>query len=65
MTEYPVTGSGYGLQLIEVMSALQAGRQGSAIMPLAESLSIMKTLDAIRAAVGLVYPQEVRGGPAC
>jgi predicted dehydrogenase len=65
VSEYPVTGSGYAPQLIEVMSALRAGRQESPIIPLAESLSIMKTLDAIRAAVGLVYPQEVRGGRPC
>jgi predicted dehydrogenase len=58
VVEYPVVGSGYRYELLEVMSAIAAGRRESVVMPLNESLSIMKTLDSIRAAVGLVYPQE-------
>jgi hypothetical protein len=33
-------------------------RPGELLMPLAESLSIMQTLDAIRAELGLRFPTE-------
>lgn len=56
--EFPVEGSGYGAQLAEVCAALRAGRTESAIMPVAESVSIMRTLDAVRAELGLRYPAE-------
>jgi len=42
----------------EVMACLEAGRLESPIMPLDESLTIMKTMDAIRKQIGLVYPDE-------
>jgi predicted dehydrogenase len=60
-TEYPVAGSGYAPQLLEVMAVLAQGRRESAIMPLAETVGVMRTLDAIRAALGLKYPQEADG----
>jgi hypothetical protein len=40
------------------MNCLRQGRLESAIMPLDETLSIMKTLDAVRAPWGLRYPGE-------
>ncbi len=46
--DYPVVGSGYGYQAIEVMAALRAGRTESEIMPLEETLSIMDTMDEVR-----------------
>lgn len=58
--EHPVAGSGYRAELVEVMCTLAAGRKESPVMPLSESLSIMKTLDSIRTSVGLVYPQDLR-----
>jgi len=58
VVEYPIEGTGYRGELLEVMSALAAGRKESVVMSLNESLSIMKTLDSIRAAIGLVYPGE-------
>jgi len=56
--EYPVAGSGYGPQLLEVMAAVRGGRLESALMPLAETVAILRTLDAVRAALGLRYPGE-------
>jgi hypothetical protein len=38
------------------MDCLRQGRQESAMMPLEETLSIMRTLDAARALWGLRYP---------
>ena len=58
LSEHPVTGSGYRGELVEVMSALASGRRESLVMPLHETLSIMQTLDTVRATIGLVYPQE-------
>jgi predicted dehydrogenase len=56
--EYPIDGSGYGYQVLEVAGALRAGRTESDVMPLAESLSVMKTLDEVRRQIGLAYPGE-------
>ena len=62
VSEHPVAGSGYASQLLEVMGALRQRRLESAIMPLAETLTVMRALDSIRASLGLKYPQEL-GGP--
>jgi len=56
----PIQGSGYGYQLREVAAALAAGRIESDIMPLSESLSIMRTMDVVRDQIGLRYPFEFR-----
>ncbi len=58
VSEHPIVGSGYGAQLQEVMGALRQGRLESAVMPLAETVAVMRTLDSIRASLGLRYPQE-------
>ena len=57
-TEFPISGSGYRYQIREVADALRTGRRESAIMPLDETLSIMRTMDAIRAQIGLRYDGE-------
>jgi predicted dehydrogenase len=54
----PYTGNGYQYEAAEFMNCLREGRLESAIMPLDETLSIMKTLDAARAPWGLRYPGE-------
>jgi predicted dehydrogenase len=46
--EYPIEGTGYGLQALEVMAALREGRTESTVMPLIETLSIMQTMDEVR-----------------
>jgi predicted dehydrogenase len=51
-------GDGYHYQAIEVMRCLRAGALESPVMPLAETLSVMRTLDAVRAQLGLRYPTE-------
>jgi len=56
--DHPVEGSGYGPQLLEVMAAVRQGRLESALMPLAETVAVLHTMDAARAALGLRFPQE-------
>ena len=58
LIEMPFTGNGYNYEAIEVMSCLRADKLESDIMPLDETLSIMQTLDNIRAQWGLRYPME-------
>lgn len=60
VTAYPVDGSGYGQQLEAVGRALAAGERECAAMPLDETLSIMRTLDTVRARLGMTYPHETR-----
>ena len=56
--EVPFTGNGYNYQATEVANCLRSGKLESEIMPLDETLSIMQTLDEIRAQWGLRYPME-------
>jgi hypothetical protein len=42
------------------MACLRQGKLESSIMPLDETIEIMKTLDAIRKQWGLKYPAEVK-----
>jgi predicted dehydrogenase len=56
--ELPADGNGYHYQAIEVMQCLRAGATESATMPLAETLEILRTLDALRAHFGVTYPGE-------
>ena len=56
--EFPFAGNGYQLEAAEVMRCLRAGELESRVMPLDETLSIMRTLDALRAQWGLRYPMD-------
>jgi len=56
--DFPLEGNGYEYEAQEVMACLRSGKLESPLMPLDESLSIMKTLNAIRAQWGLKYPME-------
>jgi predicted dehydrogenase len=56
--DFPTTGDGYEYEAQEVMDCLRSGKLESPLMPLDESLSIMETLDSIRAQWGLKYPME-------
>jgi predicted dehydrogenase len=51
-------GNGYNYEAAEVMRCLRAGRAESEVMPLDESLAIMRTMDELRAEWGLRYPSE-------
>jgi Predicted dehydrogenases and related proteins len=60
--EEPVTftddreARGFNFEAEEAMRCLREGRKESAVMPLDETLAIMKTLDALRAQWNLTYP---------
>jgi predicted dehydrogenase len=57
----PYRGNGLQCQADEVMRCLRAGLLESPVLPWAETLSIMETMDSIRAQWGLVYPSEKIG----
>lgn len=56
--DLPYTGNGYNYEAEEVARCLEAGKLESDVMPLDETLSLMQTLDEIRAQWGLKYPME-------
>ncbi|MBT3341624.1 MAG: Gfo/Idh/MocA family oxidoreductase [Gemmatimonadetes bacterium] len=56
--ELPLVGNGYNYEAMEVGTCLREGRTESAIMPLDETLALMKLLDQIRAPWGLTYPSD-------
>jgi dihydrodiol dehydrogenase / D-xylose 1-dehydrogenase (NADP) len=56
--EAPVTGNGFNYEAAEVMRCLEAGKTESNIMPLDETISVLRTMDGIREAWGLRYPGE-------
>jgi predicted dehydrogenase len=56
--ELPHTGNGYNYEAVEVGACLRAGKLESAILPLDETVAVMKTMDTIRAQWGLKYPME-------
>ncbi|MEU5362570.1 Gfo/Idh/MocA family oxidoreductase [Streptomyces sp. NPDC005925] len=58
VTAPPQQGNGYGHQAREVMRCLREGLTESPLVPLAGSLAVMDTLDAVRAVVGVRYPGE-------
>ena len=51
-------GQGLRFEVEEVHRCLNSGLSESPTMPLAETIGIAKTLDAIRAPLGVVYPDE-------
>ncbi len=57
--DYPQTeGNGYQYEAIEVGRCLREGLLESPVMTLDESLSIMETMDTLRAQWGVRYPME-------
>lgn len=58
LIERPFLGNGYSHEAMEVAACVRAGRLESPAMPLDESLAIMRTMDLIRAQVGVKYPME-------
>ncbi len=50
--------NGYEYEARETMNCIAAGKIESEIMPLAETLSIMETMDTLREAWGIKYPGE-------
>ncbi|MBI1256802.1 MAG: gfo/Idh/MocA family oxidoreductase [Chloroflexi bacterium] len=56
--ELPFTGNGYNYEAIEVGRCLRSGALESPTMTHAETLSLMRIMDGIRAEWKLVYPTE-------
>lgn len=50
--------AGYHYEAAEVMACLRAGKVESPLMPLDESIAIARTMDQVRAMIGLTYPME-------
>ncbi len=56
--DVPMTGNGFNYEVEEVARCLGAGKTESDVMPLDETLNIMKTMDELRRQWGLEYPME-------
>ena len=56
--EFEHEGEGFQFEAMHVAECLRAGKTESDILPLDETLAVMRTLDTIRAEIGLVYPGE-------
>ena len=56
--ELVLEGNGYNYEAREVARCLAAGELESPIMPLDETVALMRILDEIRAQIGLKYPME-------
>jgi predicted dehydrogenase len=54
----PYLGNGYGHEAIAVAESVRAGKTEHAVMPLAESLAILRTMDRVREQIGVRYPGE-------
>jgi hypothetical protein len=57
-SDHPYAGNGYLHEIEEVHACLRAGQTESALMPLDETLGLMRLMDGLRADWGLRYPQE-------
>jgi predicted dehydrogenase len=55
---FRVPGNGYTYEAVEVMKCLDKGLTESPSLPLDFSLNLMGTLDAVRDACGIRYPQD-------
>jgi hypothetical protein len=53
--EVPIRGNGLGYQAEEVMRCLRAGELESPLVPHSATLEVMRTLDAVRAQIGVSY----------
>ena len=58
LIDLPAVGNGYNYEAAEVGRCLREGRTESAVMPLDETLAIIRTMDEVRAQWGLRYPGE-------
>ena len=56
--ELPIDGNGYNYEAVEVQQCVAAGKLESSVIPLDETLAMMKTMDSLRAQWGLKYPME-------
>jgi predicted dehydrogenase len=56
--EFELIGSGYVHEIREVVRCLQQGLTESPVMPLEDSLALMRFLDGVRGQLGVVYPND-------
>ena len=54
----PFESNGYQFEIMEVNRCLREGKTESGVMPLDETLAIMRVMDEIREQIGLKYPME-------
>jgi predicted dehydrogenase len=54
----PHQGHGLRHEAAEVMACLQDGRLESDVLPLDETVAIMRTMDEVRRQIGLTYPEQ-------
>ena len=54
----PFEGNGFNYEAMETMERIKEDKLESAILPLNETLEIMRTMDTLRAQWGLKYPME-------
>jgi dihydrodiol dehydrogenase / D-xylose 1-dehydrogenase (NADP) len=59
----PYPNFGYQFEAAHVMDCLEEGSTESPVMPLNETVQIMRTLDAVRAPWGLQYPGDLTPPP--
>lgn len=54
----PVIGVGYGNEILEVGRCVRAGLRESPLVPHAQTLTLMRQMDALRSAAGIRYPDD-------
>jgi len=59
-----VIGRGYAHEALEVVRCLRAGETESPLVPLADTVALMRQMDAIRAQTGVRYEADDRARPA-
>lgn len=57
---FDVVGRGYSYELREVTRCIQQGLTESPVMPLEDSLNVMRLFDGVRAQLGVSYPNDAR-----
>ena len=56
--EKPYVGNGFEEEILEVCRCIREGKRQSDIMPLGETITILRQMDAVREQIGLRYPFE-------
>jgi predicted dehydrogenase len=60
LVHVPLRGNGMGYEAEEVMRCLREGRRESPLVPWSATLEVMRSLDAVRAQIGVHYPNSGR-----
>jgi predicted dehydrogenase len=58
LVKRPYKGNGYNYEAAHVMDCIREGKLESPLMPVEETLGIMRTMDAVREQWGFKYPME-------